>query len=336
MTNSNKTAKKGMKVTLYWVIFLCVIFGFVLIMFNEVMTRVKYEQSQAITEMRQEQFESIYLYLSELYVQGYDSSGETSIMIKDNILDEYSDLSILKSSLDNSIYPNPLLDIFESGVKGEYLNGVENNNNAMFIADSTGIITELDMANPIGKSTYQSWNDLIETSANKKLAINAVECLLQHENDSIIGWEDYSGENHQSIGVLDYDSLENVYLKEGLNGLKHYTFLIPTYINDSGDIFGQSDFEHSIRVGTHKFIIVQKFNIVDQLKSNYNHMVISNSDEESAILYRNTVTLNWLYCFGLFLAISIVSAGFVTASFCNKVILCQANCGKFDNIGGHK
>ena len=105
------------------------------------------------------------------------------------------------------------------------------------------------------------------------------------------------------ISEMNYTNLEKIYVEEGIEGLKNYQFLVPMYITDTGDIFGQQDIEHGVRQDTHKFIVIQTFNLYDQLTSVKPD--IGDDDYLARMNARYDEMLNMLYILGTIAVIMI-------------------------------
>ena len=128
------------------------------------------------------------------------------------------------------------------------------------------------------------------------------------------------------IDEMNYDNLKEVYVNEGLKGLKNYQFLVPIYITDTGDIFGNSDIIGGVPQNTHKFIIIQTYNIYDQLTnmmpeygdSSYIKNINERYDSILSMLYLCgiivciTIVIMILYFFSVYNAICSVNAELIS------------------------
>ena len=73
--------------------------------------------------------------------------------------------------------------------------------------------------------------------------------------------------------------------------------MVPVYITDTGDIFGQSDIVQGIHQDTHKFIIIQTFNLYDQIMSTKSDF--GDDDYLGRLNSRYDRILNSLYILGI-------------------------------------
>ena len=108
----------------------------------------------------------------------------------------------------------------------------------------------------------------------------------------------------RKIKEATYNTLEEVYVNEGIDGLRNYQFLVPVYITDTGDIFGQADTVQGIKVDNHKFIVIQTFNLYDQLISYKPDF--GDDDYLHRLNIRCDNILNSLYILGIVVCILIV------------------------------
>lgn len=206
--------------------------------------------------------------IREASLASQSTSLYVSTMIVDDIYNEYPDLNILKNELDNGLYhESKLPEIILKNIENKYLFNIRNKNNDIFVITSNGIAvdTNLDYIDTV----YRSFKDEAETHFNYELAYKAFDKLLEHKNYNIIYYEPQAPDNvneHELVVTSSYESLYKVYCKEGIEGLKGYTVLVPTYITDNGDIFGTLDINfNGKKVENHKMIVVQRFNIYDVL-----------------------------------------------------------------------
>ena len=142
---------------------------------------------------------------------------------------------------------------------------------------------------------------------NKELEEESIHRLLTHSN-SIIATENTNtlGKDHIKIDSMNYDSLKEVFVKEGIDGLKNYQFICPAYITETGDIFGQDDIVQGLRKPNHKIIVVQEFNLYDQLEK-MGSALFDMEDHITYIREEYSVTQSIMYIMGLFYVASTVS-----------------------------
>lgn len=206
--------------------------------------------------------------IRESSLAAQSSSLYVSNKIVENIRHEYPDLIQLKNDLDNNLYYETKLPrIIMDNIKNKYFYNIHNEDNDIFVMTYNGIVVDPNVSNI--DRVYRSFDEEIKTHFNYELANEAFEKILKHRNYSIIYYEPKGPENiqdHEIIVSPTYDALYKVFMKEGIDGLKGYTILVPTYITEDGDIFGTPDINiYGKQVKNHKMIVVQRFNIYDVL-----------------------------------------------------------------------
>ena len=210
----------------------------------------------------------IYGTIREASLAAQSNTYYISTRIVNDIYKEYPNLEELKRDLDNDMYLETRLpQIIIKNISNKYLFNIRNNNNDIFVITNNGVAVDMNLDGT--DTVYRSFDDEANRHFNYKLAYQAFQRLTEHKDYSIIYYEidkPENMENHEIIVSPSYDALFDVYSKEGINGLKGYDVLVPTYITDDGDIFGTPDInEHGKRIKNHKLIVVQRFNIYDVL-----------------------------------------------------------------------
>ena len=112
----------------------------------------------------------------------------------------------------------------------------------------------------------------ISMHSNKKLALSAINKILNKETEDIIVWEFLKSvnENHKLISTGTFKELKEIFLSEGLESLKTYEVLVPSYLTQNGDIFGVEDVDNTGNRNSNKKIIgVSTFNIYDAIMVNH-------------------------------------------------------------------
>ena len=69
------------------------------------------------------------------------------------------------------------------------------------------------------------------------------------------------------------DNIAEYYNKYGADIFKDVDMLVPTYITNNGDIFGQNDTDQGIRYDNYKLIVIQRINLYEQIKHNYPNLI---------------------------------------------------------------
>ena len=264
-------------------------------------------------------FETVYdILLSNIEV-GKSSAQTVSDKIERDIKNEYDTdkkLNKLKKELDNDNYPGELLDIFTDNIKGKTFSNITGKGNNLFIANRNGIICDMNISKDktSNESLIRTWERENNLHYNINLTTDAVNKLV-NQSSKIIVW-DSGKDNYFRNKEVSRDILKEIYDKEGLDGFKNYEFLCPAYINEYSDIFGQEDFEGTIYNKTHKFIVVQKFNLYELITQKYSDVL--DKDLFTTIDNAYMVILSNMYILGIFLCIAVVGTFFIMSILFNK------------------
>ena len=188
-----------------------------------------------------------------------------------NIQTEYPDINTLREEFDAGIYNSAKFTklIIES-IRDRYLYDIKSNNNDIFVINRMGVIADMNVLK--FNQVQRSFTDEMNTHYNPELGFASLENIILKKSDSLVFYEpNYPISNeHQIVKYPSMDQLRQVFYKEGLDGLKNYTFLVPVYITDDGDLFGNPDISNDGKVNmTHKIIVVQRFNVYDIIKHSF-------------------------------------------------------------------
>ena len=287
--------------------------------FDEVIESIKTSRYQAIEQSKERDFESVWVYIQVLRSNSLIQTSNLAMQIEDQINDKF-DMEQLEQALDSGDKETQeeLYQIFRDNIEGVYLDdAVKNNRNSLIVLEGYDTIIEDKLVEPIARANDDEFsrkthhfNDYCQKSFNKPLFRSAVNKIRSHSTDRLIALEpfnylsDKQTKDHKMITEMTYENLKSVYVKEGITGLRNYQFLVPIYITDTGDIFGNDDIVGGVPQNTHKFILIQTFNVYDQLltiKPDYSDKQYINN-----INKRYDTILNMLYLCGIIICIVIV------------------------------
>lgn len=317
----------------------------ILATFDNVIESIKHSRYQTIEQSKERDFESIWAYIQVLRSNSNIETTELANKIENQIDSEF-DLDQLEVALDNndSATRERLYEIFRDNINGVYLDdNVKNNRNSMIVLEGYDTIIEDKLVEPIAREDkdpssepIRQFSEYYDKCYNKPLFKSAVAKLRSHSTSQLIAIEPFnylSGEdkkNHTMIKEMTYSNLKKVYINEGINGLKNYQFLVPIYITDTGDIFGNTDIVGGAIQNNHKFIVIQTFNIYDQLMN----MVPKYDDSTyiNTINERYNTILNMLYLCGFIVCVTIVIMILYFFSVYNAI--CSINVELIDVLSG--
>ena len=292
-------------------------------------------KEKTINSFKEEQFNVIWAYLENLQLQADKEITEVSKSIEEDILSmSHEELTQLQSDLTNDIFNDKLHKIFAKNIEGVGFNGIKNHMNGIIIMNNDGYLEDFNYHRAVSsnESNVREWETDLERSYNKELEQDAINKIL-NRNSGIIALESYNllkdDNDHIMIEEMTYESLLNVYLNEGLCGLRNYQIFVPYYITDFGDIFGEPDILHGSKVDNNKLIIVQEFNLYDQITSN--HKNLFNNDLVDNITTRYNDVLRILYIFGISLIASVLCLIFYLCNIYNKLVYHEEECENTDN-----
>lgn len=275
--------------------------------YSMIIADVKELQANTIRAIKEEQFDKIYNYLVILQDQAKESATSVATGIENDI-NANVDLNQLKEDMDNRRFNAQLNEILEKNTENVYLNGIDSGRNGILVCDTDGVLLDRSYDRAERKD-----NSAILTPAsdyNKKLADEALYDIMNHHVDELIAIEqvynsEQMPEDHIKISEVTYETLKSVFMKEGLEGLQYYQFLVPAYITETGDVFGQQDIVMGIKNDTHKIIVIQEYNLIEQVKEKYQSIVTD--DHIERLVDQFIRTLNLLYVIGIGFIIDIIA-----------------------------
>ena len=275
---------------------------------------IKNSRAAAIEDVKKRDFDTVWMSILNYMEDAEKQTSSVATNIENDIRANF-DLKDLQTKLDNGDVEarEKLSEIFRENIDGVYIGEVNNNRNSIIILEGYDSIVEDLFVDPesreegavIENPSSPTLSQYQNTTYNKELFTSAVRKIRTH-TDKIIAIEPYNyikGE-HEKIHEMNYHNLERVYINEGVQGLRNYQFLVPVYITDSGDIFGQKDIENGVPQENHKFIVIQTFNIYDQIM--FNSPEFGDDDYIGRINARYDRILNSLYIIGIIICTLIV------------------------------
>lgn len=306
------------KLNRYATIIILILISFVIILTlcNNTINNVKDAREAQTVDVRKRDFEVVWGILEALQHQASSNTEALASNIESQIKETF-DLDELKEKLDENdpVYTKKLYQLFSNAVKDVHLGKVNNNRNSIIVLEGYDTIVEDMFVDPEARTDGAVVDDstnFIEKyrdgTYNVAMFDTAMRKIRNHTDSSLIVMEPYnyisSDVPHEKIREADYANLERVYVNEGLAGLRNYQFMVPVYITDTGDIFGQSDIVQGIHQDTHKFIIIQTFNLYDQIISMKSDF--GDDDYINRLNNRYDRILNSLYILGMIVCALIV------------------------------
>lgn len=238
--------------------------------------------------IKSKEYEQVYTYIEALYKDADKSVTKVAQNIIDDLYKE--DLDSMKADLDKDGYSEKMYNILINNTETVCLNNLDNRRNGIIIATQKGILEDYYILRGDRDETdvkFYTFDQYYKNAYNKNLTETAVESIRTHSTNGLLVMESFrlSGtpKNHDLIPVANYDTLRKVYLEEGLDGFKNYQFQSVEYITDTGDIFGQKDIVSGHPQDNYKIIIIQEFNVYDQLMAYYPDVISNHINSESSL-----------------------------------------------------
>lgn len=316
---SDKKKRRLASLIIVFIILLTV----VLVSFITITTRYKEIEEKHIADTKSLNFNKIESYIKQLELEASKSAKDAADSIKVAIGNEYpgEKLNQLKAEFQDNDYSS-LSKVITRVVQDRRLNSVDNYNNSIMVATDNIILCDLcySTATESNDIDYSTWELFVNKNYNKKLAAEAAESIVQVPTGMIIiEPTESSNKNHVYHESVDIETLRQVYIAEGLEGLRNYQILVPSYIQDiNTDIFGSPKLDHGIIHQTHRLAVIQRCNIYDQIYENNYSLTITQVDE---IIKDKNKILNNLYIIGCFIAITFIAALIVICFIFNQYIL---------------
>lgn len=233
---------------------------------------IKDIQTQYQTEVdhiKERRVDAIYSIIQSRREQGLMQNQYVINSIKRNIKNYYSDNNVLRYDL--LTRSSPFVDLCAEAINKDMsivkeYSDISSRAESVFVCDKFGIITDNGY---VEKSIVnRSWRDEIDHKYNHILADNAIYMLIG-QNKDIIFWESDKNISDYVQPTFKVTEPNNYILKEVIRNsdiyaLKNFNILIPSYITDTGDIFGVPDVnERGLPNDNNKIIVVREINMFD-------------------------------------------------------------------------
>lgn len=309
MSSENKSSKNPIRKMAIFIMSILFIFGAAVLLYSAVLSSVKDAKQSAMDQAKDTKFDLIWTQLQLSLDESYANAEVVAEHIERDITAEFN-LDDLKDALDDNdpdTYQR-LSRLVAKNIERVSLNDIDNHRNSVMVMTGDGVILEdytVDLSSKIPAG--ENFNKYLDTAYNKELFSNALRKLKIH-SEYIIAIEnfDYTGnEDHIKVSEIIRSTLKEVFDAEGLAGLQNYEFMTPVYITDTGDIFGTKDIVGGVPQQNHKFVIVQTFNLYDQIIRN--DQEYADNDYEDSITERYDDVLVMLYIFGIVLVIAVAA-----------------------------
>jgi hypothetical protein len=255
-----------------------------------------------IQQIKQDAKESEWNYIESVLKENQDKAKIQATDIRDSskkdISETYADDKTgLKYDMDNLNVNSNFLKILNDNIADKFLN-VNNDNNDLFVMSTWqknlknnlkgAIITDKSI-NCSANGEVRTFDTELTMHYNYDLGYDAIHRILTQNTSEPIFWEFLKSDNpnHKKLTACSLQGLKDIYMSEGIEGLKGYEFLNLAYINDKDDIFGIDKINNmgSLDPENRQIIIVQGFSLYDVLmQSHKTSMLVEEKQNESLVL----------------------------------------------------
>lgn len=249
---------------------------------------VEYHQGihQDYTEDRMETFNSV---LIQSCMLGNFGLLNSSAKIQQDINMEL-DLDKLKDCFSNNLQYPEFDQILRSTLQNNVYTvnkRIDQTRNSIFVMLNGKIIAyyghDLNMSSPLRLGDGITPDELINGNFyNEELSHRAIN-LLQDQYKGLIIWQERqpSNDNIPVYSSINLQQFKDIFKEYGIEGLDSFDILLPVYITEYGNIFGDYDIPGLTNSNSdNKIILVQKLNLKDYVSS-YFPDLFDHSTEQS-------------------------------------------------------
>jgi len=255
---------------------------------NIYLVKVENEQlrgykDDVVTQSKENEWNLVSTIIESSYRTSKQNSMYLAQKVEDGILKQYPDLTSLKKQFDTRDFEKDFYSVLKDNLSEEDMNlsPLFPTPYRTVVATNDGVIATFSNEsneNQSGNTKVMSWNDYYSLYPNTTVAREAIEDVINRK-DKIILIQGESTTN--KVHSLDMDKLKKIYLKDGIKALENYSFLAPSYIHSTTDIFGQEDTNFMKPSKNYKIIIIQSTKLSDILNQNMDKI---QAEEEQAHL----------------------------------------------------
>lgn len=307
----------------YFITMICILF-----LLNFIITDANKVQINIVNNISNDNIKNFTAFFEKINIEANTNIKNVSSNIENAIKREY-DLDKLKKELDNNNYSN-LSHLIFPYISNIYLNDINTDGNSLFVATSKGIICDCafsymnNIKYKCNNHKYRTWQNFIDSSYNKELSKNAIDNLINKNYDIIFCQYKKPTTNFNiDYSKITSDNIAEYYNKYGADIFKDVDMLVPTYITNNGDIFGQNDTDQGIRYDNYKLIVIQRINLYEQIKHNYPNLITNNYMKNVDKTYNRIMCC--VYIAGLIVTIVIILIIVQLCNNYNKVVITDSD-----------
>ena len=198
--------------------------------------------------------------------------------------------SKLKYDIENIENKSYISDLLFKYVEDSTFKTLRSNSSSIFIITPSYVIANNDEDQGFIKVLNEEVQISKDIVYNDLSFQSALFDIKNKQTEKDIFWEPRENTfvpDHKMLGKITKNELRQIFLTEGLAGLREYESLVPIYITRSGDVLGVHDYTVlGERINNNKIIIVQKFKLHSIISLQYNDKI--NMFEKSKDKIRDT------------------------------------------------
>ena len=232
--------------------------------YNE-LEQTKYSLRKVMTEIHQTEWASIKAIIDENTAKAQLQANTTKGELSNKLFINYgNNLEQLRHDLRVNEH-NKAHEILQEVTSYKFLNK-KNEDNRIILADERGIIADSSLSASL--KANRTWEEESNNRLNPILYKDSVEKILHQKASYAIIESTFYERTHigEPMKILDIDDIKTMYLENGMDVLKSYNIIVPSYLTDHGDIFGVPDINpDGTHNNNHKITIIQEFNLYDSI-----------------------------------------------------------------------
>ena len=315
-----------------WLNFFVIIFMLIIILsFKLLMEYAETAHTSMIDDQTKGLYNMVLATKTNLDAQITIELNEKAREIKDDIKANL-DLDELDEQLSAGIIPTELEDIFEKHLDNyTAIPGLDPEENNVVVCNYDGVVSDFSHISTIGLGDKdRTWNNEQLRKTNPALFDNSIKALLNQDTRYFYMIQTPCPDGTCELSYPAYMTeqiMQKIYYESGIEGLKHYVVLVPSYIEKDRDMFGTRDIINGKRQPNNKIILIQKYNLYDfvQQRSLYEKY---NLDIDQLMTRLETL----MHIGAVIIIIGLLSIVVILASGMNYIIKDDNNCSVLNNI----
>lgn len=248
----------------------------VIIALNGSFFSVSYNRTNEIrqdmeNQMDEKRWEIIEAEIIKQYKLSYANIRYLAKKVECAILREYANnMEELQADFENNDFDEKLFTIFKQQLEADSsnLNMVTEDESFNYILGFKDSILAVFSDNDKGKTpSSNTWSEYFNSSANVLLNESLISNIINKNiSENILLYQNGTLDiKENAVSSHTIEALKEVYMSQGLEGLKEIDFVTVAYITEYGDIFGTNDYFYLDKVSNYKMILVSTSNIYDAI-----------------------------------------------------------------------